>query len=379
MLRVLLAGGGTAGHINPALAIAEIIKEHRPDAEFCFAGNPKKLEATIIPKAGYRFEPINVEGIQRKPSLENIKKNAHAVWCLMRTGARSKQIIKDFKPDLVIGTGGYVSGPVVRKAAQMGIPTAIHEANAFAGVTTKLLSKKVNAIMLTVEKTKNLDPGVMGKVTVTGLPVRKAFDAMSREEARKKLGFDKDGICVLSCGGSLGSMTINDNILKLLKWYQDNGVQVDHIHSYGTYEGYKDFPDKLRALGIDHENDPHRLVNSYINMPVCMAAADLVITRCGASTLVELEAIGRGAVLIPSPMVAENHQYHNGMVLENAGAGRVIEEKDLTDEKFIGTVSELIRDKQKLDELGRKCASLYIKDTNDRIWGVLQPLVKDVK
>ena len=375
MLKVLLAGGGTAGHINPALAIAEIIKEHRPDAEFAFAGNPQKLEATIIPKAGYRFEGIKVEGIQRSLSPENIKKNIHALGCLMMTGPRAKEIIKDFKPDLVIGTGGYVSGPVLRKAQQMGIPTALHEANAFAGVTTKLLSKKANAIMLTVKETKNLDPSVMSKVTVTGLPVRKAFDAMSKDEAKAKLGFDKGEVCVLSCGGSLGSETINNSVLALLKWYQDNGIVVNHIHSYGTYQGYKDFPERVRALGIDTENDKRRLISDYINMPVCMAAADLVISRCGASTLIELEAMGRGAVLIPSPHVAENHQYHNGMVLERAGAGKVIEEKDLTDELFIDTVSKLISDRAKLEELGKKCASLYIKDTNDRIWGVLEKLI----
>ncbi|MBR6337128.1 MAG: undecaprenyldiphospho-muramoylpentapeptide beta-N-acetylglucosaminyltransferase [Ruminococcus sp.] len=376
MLKVLLAGGGTAGHINPALAIAEIIKEHRPDAEFAFAGNPKKLEATIIPKAGYRFEGINVEGIQRKLTPENIKKNIHAVGCLMRTGSRAKAIINDFKPDLVVGTGGYVSGPVLRKAQQMGIPTALHEANAFAGVTTKLLSKKADAIMLTVKDTKNLDPSVMSKVTVTGLPVRKAFDAMDKAQAKQKLGFAQDEVCVLSCGGSLGAQTINESVLKLLKWYKDNGIVVNHIHSYGTYAGYKDYPERLKALGIDFENDNRRLISDYINMPVCMAAADLVITRCGASTLIELEAIGRGAVLIPSPHVAENHQYHNGMVLERAGAGKVIEEKDLTDELFIETVSGLIKDKEKLEELGRNCASLYIKDTNDRIWGVLEKLIK---
>ena len=376
MLKVLLAGGGTAGHINPALAIAEIIKEHRPDAEFAFAGNPKKLEATIIPKAGYRFEGINVEGIQRKLTPENIKKNIHAVGCLMRTGSRAKAIINDFKPDLVVGTGGYVSGPVLRKAQQMGIPTALHEANAFAGVTTKLLSKKADAIMLTVKDTKNLDPSVMSKVTVTGLPVRKAFDAMDKAQAKQKLGFAQEEVCVLSCGGSLGAQTINESVLKLLKWYKDNGIVVNHIHSYGTYAGYKDYPERLKALGIDFENDNRRLISDYINMPVCMAAADLVITRCGASTLIELEAIGRGAVLIPSPHVAENHQYHNGMVLERAGAGKVIEEKDLTDELFIETVSGLIKDKEKLEELGRNCASLYIKDTNDRIWGVLEKLIK---
>ncbi len=378
MLRVLLAGGGTAGHINPAMAIAEIIKEHHPDAEFCFAGNPDKLEAKIVPQAGYRFEPIRIEGIQRKISGENIKRNIKAVHYLVHSGKRAKQIINDFKPDLVIGTGGYVSGPIVRKAAQMGIKTAIHEANAFAGMTTKLLSKQVDKIMLTVEHTKNLDESVMDKVSVTGLPVRKAFEHKTKSDARKELGFSDDDIVILSAGGSLGSKTINDNVAKLLKWEQDNGKNICHVHSYGTYKDYAGYVKRLEDAGVKVKDNPCLIVNEYVNMPLALAACDLVITRCGASTLTEIEAVGRGAILIPSPMVAENHQYHNGMVLQNAGAGFVFEEKDLTETTVIDKVAELTSKPERLAELSANAAALYINDTNDRIYETIKPLIESV-
>lgn len=375
MLRVLLAGGGTAGHINPALAIAEIIKSHHPDAEFCFAGNPNKLEAKLIPENGYRFEPIMVEGFQRKLNAQNIKRNVKALYYLCSTGKQAKRIIKEFKPDLVIGTGGYVSGPVVRKAAQMGIKTAIHEANAFAGVTTKLLSKKADKIMLTVKETKNLEQSVMPKTVVTGLPIRKAFELKSKAEAKKELGFDQNEICILSSGGSLGARVLNENMARVFKWYQNNDVKVNHIHSYGTYAGYSNFVESLEEQGINVNSNKRLLIKEYINMPLCMAAADLVITRCGASTLAELEAVGRGSILIPSPMVAENHQYHNGMVLQNAGAGFVFEEKDLKENTIIDKISELISNPEKLKKLSDNAAALYISDTNDRIYNAIKPLI----
>lgn len=375
MLRVLLAGGGTAGHINPALAIAEIIKSEYPDAEFCFGGNPTKLEAKIIPQNGYRFEPIMIEGIQRKINKENIKRNFKALYYVSKSGSRAKEIIKSFKPNLVIGTGGYVSGPIVRKAAQMGIKTAIHEANAFAGVTTKMLSKKVDKVMLTVEDTKNLDPSIAHKTVVTGLPVRKAFDLKTKTAAKKELGFAEDEICILSSGGSLGARVLNNHMAKLFKWYHDNGIKVNHVHSYGTYKGYADYVEQLEQQGVKVKDNPHLIVKDYINMPLCMAAADLVITRCGASTLAELEAVGRGAILIPSPMVAENHQYHNGMVLQNAGAGFVFEEKELKDDTIINKVNELISSPEKLDKLSANSAKLHIGNTNERILDALKPLI----
>lgn len=376
MLKVLLAGGGTAGHINPAMAIAEIIKEHHPDAEFCFAGNPDKLEAKIVPQAGYRFEPIRIEGIQRKVNPENIKRNVKAVHYLIHSGRRAKQIIKDFSPDLVVGTGGYVSGPILRMAAKMGIKTAIHEANAFAGMTTKLLSKQVDKIMLTVENTKNLDPSVKDKCVITGLPVRRAFEKKTKSEARRELGFSDDDIVILSAGGSLGSKTINETVAGLLKWYQQKNKKICHIHSYGTYKDYAGFVDKLEAEGVKVRGNKRLIVSEYVNMPLSLAACDLVISRCGASTLTELEAVGRGAILIPSPMVAENHQYHNGMVLQNAGAGFVYEEKDLKENTVINKVDELTSAPEKLAELSANAAGLYITDTNDRIYETIRPLIE---
>lgn len=376
MLRVLLAGGGTAGHVNPALAIAEIIKEKHPDTQFCFAGTPDGLEASIIPKEGYEFKSIKIKGFQRKISLENIKRNIKAVSYLTMSGHRSKQIIREFNPDIVIGTGGYVSGPIVRTAAKMGIKTAIHEANAFPGVTTKILSKYVDKVMLTVKETaKYLDKNV--KSTVTGLPVRKGFGGISKEEARKKLGIPQDEICILSTGGSLGARVINEAVAKLLKWYQDNDIKINHIHSYGKYQGYKDYPDTLKADGVDL-NDKRIKLSEYVDMPVCMAAADLVISRCGANSLTELEAIGRGSILIPSPNVAENHQYYNGMVLDKAGAGICIEQKDFSADWLINKINELYNNREELDTLSENAAKLYINDTPERVYGVLSPLIASV-
>lgn len=374
MYRVLLAGGGTAGHVNPALAIAEIIKDKYPDTEFCFAGNPDKIEAELVRKAGYRFEPVRIEGFQRKINPSNIKRNFKAVGYLMKSGKTCRKIIKDFKPDLVVGTGGYVSGPVVRAAAKLGIKTAVHEQNAYAGVTNKILAKHVDVVMLSVKEAKKYFDKAK-KVVVTGLPVRKAFSKMSKQDARKQLGFDEDTVCVLSTGGSLGSLTINKYTAKLLKYYQDNDIKVDHIHSYGTYSEYKDYVKTLEESGVNIKDNKHRIVDSYVNMPVAMAACDLVITRCGACALTEIEAMGRPAVMIPSPMVAENHQYYNGMVLQNAGAGVVIEEKDLTDELFINTVMDYIRDPKKLDESAKNAAKLHIKDTRERIMQALDKLL----
>ncbi len=374
MYRVLLAGGGTAGHVNPALAIAEIIKDKYPDTEFCFAGNPDKIEAELVKKAGYKFEPVRIEGFQRHLSAENIKRNLKAAGYLMKSGRTCKSIIKRFKPDLVVGTGGYVSGPVVRAAAKMGIKTAVHEQNAYAGVTNKLLSKHADVVMLSVKEAEKFFEKAK-KVVVTGLPVRKSFAGISKQEARKRLGFDEDTVCVLSAGGSLGSLTINNYVAYLLEYYQKNNIKVNHIHSYGTYKEYKDYVKTLADKGVDVKNDPHRIVESYVNMPVAMAACDLVITRCGAGALTEIEAIGRAAVMIPSPMVAENHQYYNGMVLQNAGAGVVIEEKDLSKELFIKTVMDYISDPQKLKTASENAAKLHIGDTRERIMQALDELL----
>lgn len=375
MLKVLLAGGGTAGHINPALAIASIIKDHFPDAEFLYAGTPNGMESKLVPKAGYAFAPIKVSGFQRKITPKNIVRNIKTVAYLTTAGHRAKQIISEFQPDIVIGTGGYVSGPIVLKAAQMGIKTAIHEQNAFPGMTTKMLSKKVDAVMLTVEEAMEyLDKDI--NYTVTGLPVRKGFYAMNKADARKELGIPEDDVCILSSGGSLGAGRINETVAELMEWEVKNDIPVTHIHSYGGM-GKDTFLKDIATRGVDYENNSRIRPKEYIdNMSVCMAAADLIISRSGANSLSELEAMGRASILIPSPNVAGNHQYHNAMVLGKAGAAIVIEEKNLSGEVLIDCVKKLYNDADKLNCFAKRAAALYVPDTPDRVFKVIDDLLK---
>ena len=370
-MKVLLAGGGTGGHINPALAIAGIIKAHVPDAEFLFAGTPNHMEARLIPQAGYKMEFIKVEGFQRKISLENIGRNAKALWYLAGSGTRARKIIRDFAPDIAIGTGGYVAGPVIRMAAQMGIPCAIHEQNAYPGVTNKLLAKKVSHVMLTVKEALKYFPDGIS-YTVTGLPVRHELLEKNRAQARAELGFD-DSFTILSFGGSLGAGCINDTMAEVLRWHTKKGLKINHIHGYGG-QGRETFTQKMKEYAIPMKNERIR-ISEYINdMDTCMAAADLVICRSGANALAELEAMGKPSILIPSPIVAGNHQYHNAMVLGNAGAAQVIEQKDVTGEDIIHRIEALYQSPGKLAAMAKAAAGLAVPDTEERIWKVIQKL-----
>ena len=364
-MKILFACGGTAGHINPAIAVANYLKEKDPSTEVLFAGNPNGMEARIVPNAGYDFAPIKVLGIQRRISMRNIKNNIKALWYLMNSSSRAKEIIEGFKPDIVMGTGGYVSGPVVRKAALLGYKTIAMENNAFPGMTTKLLAKHVDKILLDVEESKKFLPE--GKeYIVTGNPVRQEIFTASRKEAREFYNVG-DRICILSFGGSLGAQRLNEAVSDLMAWHLAEKDFV-HIHGSGSYYGPSYYFDMLKEKGVDaHEHDG-LIIREYINdMPRCLAAADLVISRCGAITLAELKAAGKASVLIPSPNVAENHQYHNAMVLENHGAGIVIEEKDLTGDLLCKTVKELTENPEKLRELSENAKALAVTDANERI------------
>lgn len=363
-MRALIAGGGTAGHINPAIAIANKIKEQNPDAEILFAGRKKGMEARLVANAGFSFTPIEVRGFQRQFSFRNLKNNLLAIVCLVTSQFAARKIIRNFKPDVVIGTGGYVSGPVVMQASRMGIKTVIHEQNAFAGVTTKLLSPRVDVALLAVEAAaKYLDKSC--KHVTVGNPIRDSILTANRQKAREKLGIG-DRICILSFGGSLGAARVNEAVAELMKWH----TQTDrfyHIHATGAYEK-ESFPKLLDKLGVD-KSSPSLDIREYIDdMPDCIAAADIMICRAGAITLSEIEAAGKASILIPSPNVAENHQYHNAMVLANAGAAVVIEEKDLTGDKLSETFRELTNDKETLIQLGVNASKLAVIDSSDRIY-----------
>ncbi|MCM1577541.1 MAG: UDP-N-acetylglucosamine--N-acetylmuramyl-(pentapeptide) pyrophosphoryl-undecaprenol N-acetylglucosamine transferase [Ruminococcus sp.] len=370
-MKYLLTGGGTAGHINPALAIISIIKDREPDAEFLYAGTPNGMESKLVPMEGIEFAPIKVSGFQRKITPKNIVRNIKAAAYLTTAGHTAKKILTNFSPDLVIGTGGYVSGPVVLEAERMGIPAVIHEQNAYPGVTTRILAKKAKAVMLTMEEAREyLDPAA--NTVKTGLPVRKGFDGkMPRSDAKRELGLPADKLCIFSWGGSLGAGAINDSGAALMKWEYENDFPVTHIHSYGKM-GHDTFEQRIKDIGIDLEKTKSLIVKEYIhNMDVCTAAADLIICRSGASAISELEAMGRASILIPSPVVAGNHQYHNAMVLGKAGAAVVIQQKDLTDELIISKVKELTGDPKTLNELSRRAHGQCVQDVDDRIYKVL--------
>lgn len=374
-MRLLFVCGGTAGHINPALAVASSVRAEHPDAVIRFAGNPKGMEARLVPKAGFDFVPIEVQGFQRKLNLHNIRRNLRALRYLAASPRKAKKIIVDFRPDVVMGTGGYVSGPIVRQAAKMGIPTLTHEQNAFPGVTTKLLTRYVNTVLLAVPKAREHLPDGPNYV-VTGNPIRTEILTADRAKAREKLNVG-NRTCLLTFGGSLGAQRVNESVAEVVaSLYGENRIHL--IHATGQY-GTELFPSLLRKYGVADkvENDPHYDIREYIdNMPDCLAAADLVICRAGAITLSELQAAGRASILIPSPNVAENHQYHNAMVLAEHGAAVVIEEKDLTGDRLVKQVRRLLDDLQTLRDLGKKAADMAIVDANARICKEIYALIE---
>jgi len=376
-MKILFAAGGTGGHINPALAIAGTIKARHPETEILFAGTPWGMEARFVPAANFDFAPIKVRGIERGFSLNAIKGNFKTLKYLLTSGKRAREIIKGFKPDIVIGTGGYVSGPIVRAAAKMGIKTLIHEQNAFPGVTTKLLSRDVDVILLAFKEAER-HIKTKARIIEVGNPVREEFLYLKKDECRKKLGLDPNKTVILSCGGSLGAKAINLAICDVIKWHYKKD-KIQHIHATGHF-GSLWMPDKLREEGIDFENDENLRIMEYINnMPEYLAACDLIITRSGAITLSEIEAQGKAAILIPSPNVTENHQYHNAMVLQRAGAGVVIEEKDLSGKKLCDTIESLTKNPDKLALMGKCAANKAKADANSLIYNEVMALIKKSK
>ncbi len=371
-MRILFAAGGTGGHINPALAVAGEIRERYPDAEILFVGTREKMEARLVPAAGFDFTTIKISGFQRQLTPENIIRNIKTVWYLLTCSRRVRRIIKDFKPDVVVGFGGYVSGPVVRMAAKMGIPTAIHEQNAYPGITNKTLAKQVDRVMLTAaEAEKYLS--AKNPVLVTGLPVRGEMLRADRDISRSELGIKDSQKLVLSMGGSLGAATINNAMVDIIA---DNVKREDlyFLHATGQYGLW--VPDKLREKGVDPEGTANLEIREYINdMHRCMASADIVICRAGASTLSELQAMGKASILIPSPNVAENHQYHNAMALVNKNAALILEEKEFTKEKMQELFASLADDDANRKSIEAAAKAMSTNDAKQKIADCIVSLI----
>ncbi|MBQ7474681.1 MAG: undecaprenyldiphospho-muramoylpentapeptide beta-N-acetylglucosaminyltransferase [Clostridia bacterium] len=375
-MRVLLTGGGTGGHVNPALAIANTIKMNDPDAVIAYVGTKKGIENKLVGKAGYPMYHVEVRGIKRSLSPSNLK----AAYLAVTSPVKARRVIKEFRPDIVIGTGGYVCWPVVKAAASMGIPTALHESNAIAGVAVKMLVSHVDRIWLNFEKTADsINPRYREKFLHVGNPVSGGFSAISGKEAREKLGIaDKYEKMILSYGGSLGAEKVNDAVLEVMKNYSSRHPEVLHVHATGSIE-HEIMTGLFRDAGLDkHPNI--ELLEFIYDMPVRMAAADLVICRAGAMTVSELAMCSKCAIFIPSPNVAENHQYKNAKVLADAGAAYLFEERELASspELLTKTVERLLSPEGAAEAEGmrRNISSFASPHANRLIYEDILKLVK---
>jgi UDP-N-acetylglucosamine--N-acetylmuramyl-(pentapeptide) pyrophosphoryl-undecaprenol N-acetylglucosamine transferase len=353
-VRVLLAAGGSAGHVNPALAIADKVMEVFPESDILFAGTAGGLEAKLVKRAGYAFSPIKAAGFQRKITIGNVGRNAKAAYYFVTAGAVSKKIIQKFKPDVVVGTGGYVTAPVLRTAAKMGVKTVTHESNSLPGIATKMLARTADKVFVSSQDTlKHFpDSGNSAKYSVTGNPLRKGFrkgERSNRAEALASLGLT-GSMTILSFGGSLGANAITEAVIELLKWEREQELKnggINHIHAYGG-NGREVFEKRLSENDIQPIKEKNIFAEYIHNMYTCITAADLVICRAGSMTQTELKAFGRASIQIPWAGAAENHQYYNAVTMKEAGAAILINDADISGKKLIEVVSQLYNDRLRI-------------------------------
>lgn len=343
-MKVIMTGGGTGGHIYPAIAIAEKIKKEIPDAKILFVGTERGLEKTLVPQNGYPIEFIKVRGFDRK----NLLKNFRTIIEFEEGTVMAKKIIQDFKPDIVIGTGGYVCGPVVRMAHKLGVRTYIHEQNAFPGMTNKLLEKYVDKVFVSFPEAKKYFKRPE-KLVLSGNPVRESFFEGSREKARAELGIPSDRFVVLSSGGSRGAGRINAAMTDVASFLSGmEGVEL-YIATGSVY--YEEMKSKLQKETEDAAKSNIHVFEYINNMDKFLKAADVVIGRSGALTVSEITVCGRASILIPSPNVTGNHQYFNAKAVADKGGAILIEEKDLTDELLTASIMKLKNDRGLLREM----------------------------
>lgn len=368
-MKILFAGGGTAGHINPALAIANYIKEKEENFEVHFVGTSEGLEAGLIPHSGYALDLIKVHGFKRKLNFGTVKTMLEIPGAV----AASKKIIKKFKPDIVVGTGGYVCGPVLYAAAKMKIPTLVHESNAYAGITTRILSKYVDTVAIGIEAARERISNAKN-IVFTGNPVRPSMLTEDGFAARRRLGLDERPFIVIF-GGSLGARDFNAAMADWVCSVADSG-KYQILMGTGKFNQYDTVMARFKANGVNPDNYDDITVSEYIyNMDVAMNAADLVISRAGASTLAELTAIGKPSILVPSPYVADNHQEHNARAIENGGGALVIAESELGTERINSAVEKITGDTAKLAEMKKASAAMGVVDSTERIYNEITKLI----
>lgn len=363
-MRIVFACGGTAGHINPALAVAGRIKELMPDSEFLFIGAKGQMETDLVPRAGYKIETVRVRALSREKTLGGLFHNISAAWHLVRSTIIAKKIIKRFKPDIVVGTGGYVCFPVLKAASLLGIPTAVHESNAVPGLTTKMLSGIVDTIMLGFEDSRKYYKNPE-KTVVTGTPVRGEFAQYTKNAAKAELGIPMDKPLVVSVWGSLGAANMNAVMCGFIKLAgKDPGFTL--IHSAGS-EGYEDMVTQLRKTAPDYEKNGMDVREYIYDMPRVMAAADLVLCRAGASTISELTYMHKPTIFVPSPFVTNNHQFKNAKVVEDAGGALIFEEGWFEPKELLDAVKKILSSETEREKMSAAMERLAMPEATDMI------------
>ncbi len=359
-MRVIVSAGGTGGHIYPALAIINKIKEEEPDSEFLYIGTTNRMEKDLVPSLGYRYEGLEVTGFKRKLTFDNIRTITNFIGAIKK----AKAIIKDFNPDVVIGCGGYVTAPVIYAAKKLGKKTFIHEQNSVVGLANKFLSRYTDKIGVSFESTIKDFPN--GKAVLTGNPCSEKALSINKS-TKKSLGFDNDKKLLLIVMGSLGSRTVNDIIFGFIDKFRNKDYNVVFVTGNSYYDRVKDkrVPENVKVLPFIYE------------LPGIMKVTDLMVTRAGASTMSEITALEVPSIFIPSPYVTNNHQYLNAMDLVNNNAGLILEEKDLNEKNLIDLIDTTINDKEKIKEIKSNLKKIGIKDSSTRIYNVLKDLILD--
>lgn len=371
-MKVIIAAAQTGGHINPGIAIANKIKKENRNAKIMFIGTTRGLENDLVPRAGFELKTIEAHGINRKISIQNIKNMLKT----LKGFGEAKKIVKEFKPDIVIGTGGFICGPVLYAATKLKIPTILHESNAFPGIATKVLSGKVNTILLGFEDAKKRLTKAKN-IVVTGTPTKIKKVNLSEEQKEKmikELGLDKNLPIVLVFGGSQGAKSINSTLIDIIKNKVNTNYQI--VWASGPKQ-YNVIRDNLKDLKINIDRIKNVKIIPYIyNMEEMMNLADIIISRSGAMTITEVAITGKPAIFIPFPFATENHQEYNAKVLENEGAAKIILDKDLNKETLTSSLNEMLKDIEKLLEMGQNANKVSVQNVEEKIYEEIEKLVK---
>ena len=365
-MKIIFTCGGTAGHVNPALALAGLVRERRPGSEILFVGANRGIERQLIEAAGWPFRAVEVSNFHRSIQPKEIWHNLVSLRNFLCSPGEARALLREFPADLVVGTGGYASYPMIRAASKLGIPAAIHESNAIPGLTTRLLENHAALIMVGFEECRK-NYKHPDKALVTGTPVRGDFFRLTKREAKRKLGVDDGRPLVVSFFGSLGAAEMNREMAQFLALEVKSALPFHHVHGAGAL-GCQRMGEYLREAGADLSRTPELEVREYIeNMAELMRAADLVICRAGASTISELTALGVPAIIVPSPNVTHNHQESNARVLADAGGAVMLLEKDSSGQTLYDTACGILRDGERRKEMSAAMASLGVIDAADKI------------